>query len=57
MQLTVMTDRSQGGSSLNDGQMELMVCSVHVHIIIHVIIHVQVHTCIKHGLYVRKKSV
>ena len=25
VQLTVMTDRSQGGSSLNDGQLELMV--------------------------------
>lgn len=26
VQLTVLTDTSQGGSSLNDGQMELMVC-------------------------------
>ena len=26
VQFTVMTDRSQGGSSLNDGQLELMVC-------------------------------
>lgn len=25
MQLTVLTDRSQGGSSLKDGQLELMV--------------------------------
>ena len=26
VQFTVMNDRSQGGGSLNDGQMEIMVC-------------------------------
>ena len=28
MQLTVLTDRSQGGASIHDGQIELMVCSL-----------------------------
>ena len=26
MQFTVLTDRAQGGTSLNDGEVELMVC-------------------------------
>ena len=26
VQFTILNDRSQGGSSLNDGQLELMVC-------------------------------
>jgi len=26
VQLTVLTDRSQGGASLHDGEIELMVC-------------------------------
>ena len=31
IQFTVLTDRSQGGSSLNDGQVELMVRHTHTH--------------------------
>jgi len=27
VQLTVLTDRSQGGASIHDGEIELMVCS------------------------------
>jgi len=27
VQLTVLTDRSQGGASLQDGEIELMVCN------------------------------
>jgi len=31
VQFTVLNDRSQGGSSLNDGQVELMVRALHIH--------------------------
>jgi len=30
VQLTVLTDRSQGGASIHDGEIELMVCIVFV---------------------------
>lgn len=32
MQLTVLTDRSQGGSSLTDGSLELMVSGLSPHL-------------------------
>jgi len=38
VQLTVLTDRSQGGASIHDGEIELMVCIVFVFLMVFVII-------------------